>query len=81
MYNAINLRLKRFLNFLYANYLSCCSLADVGDRVTIGRVMTVWNIKTAHRGNLLGTVIIMPTGMTLSPTLLALRLLSFGRFA
>lgn len=37
--------------------------------MTVGIVMTVLNIKTAHRRNLLGTVITMPTVITLSPTL------------
>ena len=31
--------------------------------------MTVWNIKTAHRRNLVGTVTTIPTVITLSPTL------------
>ena len=34
--------------------------------MTVGIVMTVWNIKTTHRQNLLGTVITMPTVITLS---------------
>jgi len=43
---------------------------SVGDRVmTVGIVMTVWNIKAAHRRNLVGTVITMPTVITLSPAL------------
>ena len=33
--------------------------------MTVSIVITVWNIKTAHRG----TVITMPTVITLSPTL------------
>ena len=37
--------------------------------MTVGIVMTVWNNKHAHRRNLLGTVVTMPTVITLSPTL------------
>ena len=43
--------------------------------MTVGIVMTVWNNKHAHRRNLLGTVVTMPTVITLSPTL---SLLSFN---
>ena len=43
----------------------------MSDRViTVGIVITVWNIKTAYRQNLLGTVITIPTVITLSLTLL-----------
>ena len=37
--------------------------------MTVGMVMTVWNIKTVHRRNLLRIVLTMPTVITLSPTL------------
>ena len=37
--------------------------------MTVGIIMTVWNIKTAHKRILLGTVITMPTVITLSLTL------------
>lgn len=39
--------------------------------MTVGMVMTVWHIKTAHRQNLSGTVI-MSTVITLSPMLLVI---------
>ena len=37
--------------------------------MTVGIVMTVWNIKTAHRRNLIKIVITMPTVIT-SPFIL-----------
>ena len=43
---------------------------NVRDRVmTVGLVMTVWNIKTAHKQNLLRTSIAILTVITLSLTL------------
>ena len=43
---------------------------NVRDRVmTVGLVMTVWNIKTAHKRNLLKTSMTIPTVITLSLTL------------
>jgi len=37
--------------------------------MTVGIVITVWNNKHTYKQNLLGTVVTIPTVITLSPTL------------